>query len=198
MPIRRLPVVIIIILLLVGLPACGGDGDSGQGTSTPPTSATTTSAVDDTTTAAAEGTTQATFPSGAGVSHPSSWTSFGAGFAGSLELAIPGVANVSLRDAAASEYLYGPMLPDQATLEGAFAMMEAGMGGATIGEPTLTTVDGSDILAARVDNAGKEGVMAVMASGDSYASVYAESTGAPLSEDTVAAALRALASITAP
>lgn len=191
-----------VVLLLAGLSACGDDGgsdrDAAAASSSASSSTTTTEAADTsaTTRPAADTPTQAAFPSGAGVTHPSSWTSWGTGFTGSIELGIPGVANVSVRDAAASEYMYGPMLPDQETLEGAFAMMEFGMGSAAIGERSLVTVDGRDILHATVDNAGKEGVMAVMASGDSYASVYAESTGPPLSEDTVEAVLQVLASIT--
>lgn len=109
---------------------------------------------------------------------------------------IPGVANVSVGDPAASDYMYGPMLPDQDTLGGASAMMESGKGSATIGEQTLTAVDAGDILHAGVGNAGKEGVKEALASGDSHASLYAESTGPPLSEDTVATVLHVLASIT--
>jgi hypothetical protein len=75
-------------------------------------------------------------------------------------------------------------------------MMESGPGSATIGEQTLTAVDAGDILHAGVGNAGKEGVKEALASGDSHASVDAESTGPPLSEDTVATVLHVLASIT--
>jgi hypothetical protein len=52
------------------------------------------------------------------------------------------------------------------------------------------------MLTAPVDNAGKDGVMAVMASGDSYASLYAESVGDPPIDETVEAAFEVLASLT--
>jgi hypothetical protein len=181
----------IVLVLVLGAAACGGDDDQ---------TATTTEAAPTTVTTAAPATTapaaptEGTLPSGATVSYPSSWTSYGAGFTGSLELGIPGVANVSVRDAAASEYLYGPQLPDS-TLEEAFGMMEFAMGSAAVGEAEAVTAGGAEMLTATVDNAGKDGVMAVAASGNSFASVYAESVGPPMTDETVEAVLLVLASL---
>ena len=190
---RRSSIAVVVLLLVAGSVACGGDDADSSGTSVPDTAATTTTAgVSEPPATPTEGT----LPGGATITYPSSWTSYGAGFAGSLELGIPGVANVSVRDAAASEYLYGPQLPDAASLEEAFGMMAAAMGSAEVGEAEQVTVDGEDVLTASVDNAGKDGVMAVMASGDSYASLYAESLGDPLTDDTIEAALEVLASLT--
>ena len=130
----------VVLILVLGLAACGGNegapGEPAPTTTKPPVESSIT------TTTEVAPPEQATLPSGAGISYPSGWTSYGTGFSGSLELAIPGVANVSVRDAAASEYLYGPQLPNSDSLEEAFSMFEAGMGDATIGETSLTTIDG--------------------------------------------------------
>lgn len=188
---RRLGLVILAIV--VGLAGCGGDEVGSEGRASTTTGGPVEGLV--TTTIGAVSLTQNILPSGAGVTYPSEWTSYGVGFAGSLELAIPRVANVSVRDAAASEYLYGPMLSDQESLEGAFAMFEFGMGDAEIGETSLTTVDGREILVADVINDGNGALMAIAESGDSYASVYAESLATSLSPGAIESILQVLASI---
>lgn len=182
---------LVLLLFVVGLSACGDD-DGGSGSTAGAEAAAETSI---TTTTIAVTSTQGVFPSGATVMYPSNWTSYGTGFTGSLELAIPEVANVSMRDAAASEYMYGPLLPEQETLDGAFDMMEFGMGDATIGERTLGTVNGREILSASVVNNGKEGVMAVTVSGDSYGSVYSEALASSLPPEAVDSILEVLASM---
>ena len=183
----------VALAVVVSLAGCGSEEDGSERI----TSTTTEDAVDSSvpTTTAADPFTQTTLPSGADVIYPSEWTSYGVGFAGSLELAIPGVANVSVRDATASEYLYGPMLPDQESLEGAFAMFEFGMGDAEIGGTSLTTVDGREILVADVINDDNGALMAVTESGGSYASIYAESLATSLSPETIESILQVLASI---
>lgn len=183
------------LAVVVGLAGCGGDEDGSEGSTTTTMGVVADSSATTATTTAAAPLTQTTLPSGFTVTYPSEWTSYGVGFSGSLELAIPGVANVSMRDAAASEYLYGPMLPDQESLQGAFAMFEFGMGDATIGETSVVVVEGREILIADVVNDGKAGLMAVTELGDSYASVYAESLATSLSPEAIEAILQVLASI---
>lgn len=187
---------IVLTLLAVGLASCGGDGESDPAGAPPTTGDAVETTAPTTTTPTEAAPTQSDLPSGVSVSYPSDWTSYGIGFSGSLELNIPGVANVSLRDAAASEYLYGPMLPEQETLEGAFEMFAFGMGTAEIGPAALTSVDGREILAADVVNGGNAGLMAVMELGGSFASVYAESPTDALPEEAIEAVLRVLASMT--
>lgn len=183
----------VVLAVVVGLAGCGGDNGGSAGSAFTTTGGAVDSSV--TTTTGAVPLAQTALPSGAGVSYPSEWTSYGVGFAGSLELAIPGVANISVRDTAASEYLYGPMLPEQESLEGAFAMFEFGMGDATIGATSVTAIDGREILTADVVNDGKAGLMAITESGDSYASVYAEALATSLPLETIEAILQVLASI---
>lgn len=188
----------VVLALMAGLAACGGDDDSGGASSSvPDTAATTTTAGAPETTAPAS-PVEGTLPSGATVTYPSSWTSYGAGFSGSLELGIPGTANVSVRDTAASEYLYGGLFGEADSLEGAFSVMSAifEMEGMSIGDAESSTVAGREMLAARVDKDGDEGLMAVTAFGDAYASVYAASTGGPLSAETVEAVLEVFATLT--
>lgn len=182
---RTAMMTIVGLVLMLGLAGCGGGDEGVAATTAAPTTSTTPPPP-----------TEVTLPSGAVVRHPSAWTSYGIGFAGSLELNIPGVANVSVRDAAASEYLYGPLLLEEESLDGAFSMFAFFMGGAEIGEPTLVDVDGHEMLTATVTNGGNAGVMAIMRSGAAYASVYAEAPTDTLPSDAVAAILQVLASIT--
>lgn len=87
---------IALLVIALGLVACGGDTDGAGPADTQAT--TTTAAIVNTTTSqpAEADLARATFGSGATVDHPADWTSYGAGFSGSLELAIPQTANVSL------------------------------------------------------------------------------------------------------
>jgi hypothetical protein len=184
----------VVSLLALGVVACGGDdadGASSASTAAPTTSSTASETT--TTGAPAEGT----LPSGATVTYPSSWTSWGAGFSGSLELGVPGTANVSVRDSAASEYLYGGLFGEADSLEGALSVMSAifEMEGLAIGDAESAAVGGSEMLVAPVDNKGDEGLMAVMAFGDAYASLYVSSTGGPLPDDTATAALEVFSTL---
>ena len=183
---------IALLVVALGLVACGGDGS-------PDTSAATTAAgVEETTTTQSTEAelTQATFPSGATVEYPANWTSYGAGAStGSLELAIPQTANVSLRDAAASEYLYGGLFTGADSLEGAWSVMAAMLGVGDLEPETLTSADGRTILHAISPGDGVESLLGLIESGDAYASVFAPSLSGPLSPDAITAILTALASI---
>lgn len=185
----RLGVTIAVVAL--GLTACGGDG------ATVDTGAATTAAVEETTTssAAAAELTTATFPSGATVEHPADWISFGAGMSGSLELAIPQTANVSLRDAAASEYLFGPLWTQTASLQQAWDMMAAGVGAPGLATQT-TTIDGRTIMYAVDLVAGASTLLAVADAEGAYVSVFAPSLEGTLSAGTVAEILPVFATIT--
>jgi len=181
--------------IALGLAACGGDG----GTGAPTTRATTTAAVveETTTTRAVEAPlTTGTFPSGATVEYPGNWTSYGVGAStGSLELAIPQTANVSLRDAAASEYICGPMFSGAESAEGAFSVLAVWLSQDGITPQTFTSEAGREVLYAVAEVNGADSLFAVTESGDSYASVFAPSLAGPLSADTVAAVLEAFASL---
>lgn len=163
------------------LAACGGASEA------------TTSDASTTTTVPA--LTRTTLPGGDSVAYPSDWISYGEGFSGSLELGIPGVANVSIRDAAASEYLFGPQWPDTASLDEAFELAEFGFAGAAVGEASRTTVDGVEVIWAPVTIDGTDGVMAVAGAGGSSVSLYAASADGDLPGETVDAILRVLASV---
>jgi len=185
---------IALLVVALGLVACGGDGSPGTSAAATSTAVTTTAAA---TTAATEAElTQATFPSGATVEYPANWTSYGAGAStGSLELAIPQTANVSLRDAAASEYLYGGLFTGADSLEGAWSVMAAMLGVGDLEPETLTSADGRTILHAISPGDGVEMLLGLIESGDAYASVFAPSLSGPLSPDAITAILTALASI---
>jgi len=183
----------LIVVVALGVVACGGDGGTlgtGAGTTAAPAEETTTSPP------AEVALTTATFPSGATVEYPANWTSYGAGAStGSLELAIPQMANVSLRDAAASEYLYGGLFTGADSLEGAWSVMAAMLGVGDLEPETLTSADGRTILHAISPGDGVEMLLGLIESGDAYASVFAPSLSGPLSPDAITAILTALASI---
>jgi hypothetical protein len=192
---------IAFLAIALGLMACGGNGASpvdGDATTAAPT--TTAPAQD------AEGTTstepaqvqitKSTFASGATVEHPAAWTSYGAGASGSLELAIPQVANVSLRDAASSEYLYGGLFTDADSLEAAMAVMAVSLGPTDLALETFTSSAGRAVLYARAEVNGAESLLAVTGSAAAYASVFAPSLGGSIPPDATTAILEALASIT--
>ncbi|MBM3696192.1 MAG: hypothetical protein FJW79_09710 [Actinobacteria bacterium] len=188
---------IALAVIALGLVACGGDGAGAAPTGGQAT--TTAAGVETTTTsqAAPAELTRATFPSGASVEHPADWISYGVGASsGSLELAIPQTANVSLRDAAASEYLYGPLFADAGSLPGAMASMAALLGVSDVTAETFTSDSGREILYATAEINGADSLFAVTASEAAYASVFAPSLAGPLSPDTVATILGVLASIT--
>ena len=176
--VRTTPGLLSLILILA---ACGGAGEA------------TTSDASTTTTVPA--LTRTTLPGGDSVAYPSDWISYGEGFSGSLELGIPGIANISIRDAAASEYLFGPQWPNSESLNDAFAMAEFGFAGATVGEANPAAVDSVEIIWATVLIDGTDGVMAVARAGGSFVSLYAASTDGDLPRDTVDAILRVLASV---
>jgi hypothetical protein len=188
---------IALVVIALGLVACGGDGEGAAPTDS---QSTTTGAGGEATTtsqAAPAELTRATFPSGASVDHPADWISYGVGASsGSLELAIPQTANVSLRDAAASEYLYGPLFAEVGSLQGAMDSMAALLGLSDITAETFTSVSGREILYATAEINGAESLFAVTESETAYASVFAPSLAGPLSPDTVAIILGVFASIT--
>lgn len=178
--------------LALGLAACGG------GEVAPTTAATTAAAVEETTTtqAATPQFTQGNFPSGATVEYPADWTSYGVGAStGSLELAIPGVANVSLRDAAASEYIAGPLFSGAESAEGALSVLAAWLGLEEAAAQTFTSEAGREVVYAVAEVNGAESLFAVVESGDAYASVFAPSLAGSLSPETITAVLTALASL---
>ena len=185
----RLGVTLAIVAL--GLAACGGEGG------TVGTEPTTTAAVAETTTSsvAVSELTTATFTSGATAQYPADWVSYGAGMSGSLELAIPGTANVSLRDAAASEYLFGPLWAQTASVQEAWDMMAA-----AVGAPGLTTqttvIDGRTITYAVDLVAGASTLLAVAEVQGGYVSLFAPSLDGTLSTGTIAAILPVFATIT--
>lgn len=194
--IAKTRLVLILVVVSLGMVACGGDG----GTAAPDTQAATTTAasVEETTTSAAAGATltQGAFPSGATVEYPSTWTSYGVGAStGSLELAIPGTANVSLRDAAASEYIGGPMFSGAESAEGAFSVLAVWLSLDGVTPQTFTSDAGREVLYAVAEVNGAESLFAVSESGEAYASVFAPSLSGPLSPDTITAILTALASL---
>ena len=128
--------------------------------------------------------------------HPAGWTSYGAGASGSLELAIPQVANVSLRDAASSEYLYGGLFTDADSLEAAMAVMAFSVGVTDVTPETFTSGSGRAALYAMADVNGAESLLAVTESDGAYASVFAPSLGGSIPPDAATAVLEALTSIT--
>ena len=195
MMVRTRPGIALLVIAL-GLVACGADGDGAGPADTQAT--TTTAGVQDTTTSqpAEAELTQATFASGATIDHPADWTSYGAGFSGSLELAIPQTANVSLRDAAASEYIYGPLFAEADSLQVAWDIMAASLGVSDAAAETLTSDNGREILYGTAEINGAESLFAVTESDGAYASVFAPSLAGPLSPDTAAIILGVLASIT--
>jgi hypothetical protein len=80
---------IALLVIALGMAACGGDAD-GAGPADTQATTTTAGSQDTTTSQPAEAElTRATFASGATVDHPADWASYGAGFSGSLELVIP-------------------------------------------------------------------------------------------------------------
>jgi len=183
-----------ILVMALGLAACGGDG----ATSPTDAPATTTSAAGAETTTTAPATTElttATFPSGATVEHPADWISYGAGMSGSLELAIPQTANVSLRDAGASEWLYGPLWTQTASLQEAWDMMAAGVGAPGLTTQT-TTIDGRTIMYAVDLVAGASTLMAVAEVDGAHLSLFAPSLEGTLSAGTAAAILAVFATLT--
>lgn len=190
--ITRTRLVALVVVVALGMVACGGGGgtlDTGAGT-------TATTAEETTTTPSAEvALTQGTFPSGATAEYPADWGSFGTGMSGSLELVIPGTANVSLRDAAASEYIGGPMFSGAESAEGAFSVLAVWLGVEGATPQTFTSEGGREIIYAIADVNDAESLFAVTPSGDAYASVFAPSLSGPLSPDTVTAVLTALASL---
>ena len=186
---------IAVLAVALGLMACGGEADEASPAGSDATTAAVTQDTAPTTQPAEAQITEASFASGATVHHPADWTSYGAGASGSLELAIPQVANVSLRDAASSEYLYGGLFTDAASLEGAMSVMAFSVG---VTEPTLetfTSSGGRAVLYAVADVGGAESLLAVTESAASYASVFAPSLGGPIPPDATTAILEALASI---
>ncbi|MFH1329653.1 MAG: hypothetical protein ABIJ48_03190 [Actinomycetota bacterium] len=187
---------IALLVIALGLVACGGDGDGAGPADTQAT--TTTAGVEDTTTSqpAEAELAHATFASGATVDHPADWTNYGAGFSGSLELAIPQTANVSLRDAAASEYIYGPLFAEAGSLQVAWGIMVASLGVSDAAAETLTSDSGREILYGTAEINGAESLLAVTKSEGAYASVFAPSLAGPLSPDTVAIIVGVFASIT--
>jgi len=184
-----------LLVVALGLAACGGDGGEPADNQ-----ATTTSAGIELSTAAPPTETEltrATFPSGATVEYPANWTSYGAGAStGSLELAIPQTANVSLRDAAASDYLYGGLFTEADSLEGAWSVMAAMLGVSDLVPETLASADGRTILHAISPGEGVEMLLGLIESDGAYASVFAPSLAGSLSPDTVSAILDVLTSIT--
>jgi hypothetical protein len=190
---------IALLAVTLGMMACSGAADeaSPAGSDATTTVAVAQDTAPTTTTQPAEAQiTESSFASGATVDHPADWTSYGAGASGSLELAIPQVANVSLRDAASSEYLYGGLFTDADSLEGAMSVMALSVG---VTDPTLetfTSSSGRAVLYAVADVDGAESLLAVTESADAYASVFAPSLAGPLPPDATTAILEALASIT--
>ena len=187
---------IALLVVALGLVACGGDAD---GVGPADTQATTTAAGSEDTTTSQPAETElvhATFAGGATVDHPADWTNYGAGFSGSLELAIPQTANVSLRDAAASEYIYGPLFAEAGSLQAAWDIMVASLGVSDAAAESITSGSGREILYGTAEIDGAESLFAVTASEGAYASVFAPSLAGPLSPDAVAIILGALASIT--
>ncbi|MBN2113914.1 MAG: hypothetical protein JW785_07300 [Acidimicrobiia bacterium] len=188
---------IALLVIVLGLAACGGEGEEAAPTGSQATTSTAEAAGTTTTQEAPAETTHATFPSGASVDYPADWISFGVGASsGSLELAIPETANVSLRDAAASEYLYGPLFADADSLPGAMDMLAALLGANDVVAEAFTSDGGREILYAIAAVNGAESLFAVTRSELAYASVFAPSLAGPLSPDTATTILRVFASIT--
>jgi hypothetical protein len=184
---RRLGWIVPVMVIVAG---CGGGSSEDE---SPPTAETTVAA----TTATVAEPIDVTTPGGATVRYPAEWVSYGEGFSGSIELGIPGVANVSVRDSAASEYLYARVFTDQDSLQGAFDVFSFMMAGVDIGPPRQVTVDGRDMVVAETTNSGKAGLMGVVELGESYASVYAESIDTVLPPDAIDAILEVFASMRA-
>jgi hypothetical protein len=179
-----------LAIVALGLAACGGEGG------TIGTEATTTAAVEETTASSAVPAelTTATFPSGVTVEYPADWISYGAGMSGSLELAIPGTANVSLRDAAASEWLFGPLWVETASVDEAWSLMAAGVGAPGLTTQT-TTINGRTITYAVDLVAGASTLLAVAEVEGAYVSLFAPSLDGTLSTGTVAEILPVFATI---
>jgi hypothetical protein len=188
--IARTRLVALIVLVALGLVACGGNGGTLD------TGAATTAAAEETTTTppAEAALTRGTFSSGATVEYPANWISYGAGMSGSLELAIPQAANVSLRDAAASEWLYGPLWAETASLQEAWDLMAAGVGAPGLTTQT-TTIDGRTIMYAVDLVAGASTLMAVAEVDGVNVSLFAPSLDGTLSAGTVAAILSVFATL---
>jgi hypothetical protein len=189
---------IAALLVALGLMACGGESGVVTSVGGVVTTAAATRDAEGATSAAATETQiiRSTFVSGATVNHPADWTSYGAGASGSLELAITQVANVSLRDAASSEYLYGRLFTEAASIDEAMAIMANTVG---VTDPTLkafTSTGGRAILYALSDVNGAESLLAVTESEGAYASVFAPSLGGSIPPDATTAILEVLASIT--
>jgi len=187
---------IALLVIALGMAACGGDADGAGPADTQAT--TTTAGIEDTTASqpAEAELVHATFASGATVDHPADWAKYGAGFSGSIELAIPQTANVSLRDAAASEYIYGPLFAEAGSLQVAWGIMVASLGVSDAAAETLNSDSGRAILHGTAVINGAESLFAVTESEGAYASVFAPSLAGPLSRDTVASILGVFASIT--
>ena len=189
----RARLVIALVLVALAVAACGGGATAP--TNAPATTTSAAGAETTTTTPATTELTTATFPSGATVEHPADWINYGAGMSGSLELAIPQTANVSLRDAAASEYLFGPLWAETASLQEAWDLMAAGVGAPGLTTQT-TTIDGRTIMYAVDLVAGASTLLAVAEADGAHVSLFAPSLDGTLSAATVAAILPVFAGIT--